>query len=129
MSGVRDVPDSQAPECRLAIYVRMGSDCRASPQAMRIFGHALEYEWFLALDEIDPEWLVRHVNVGESTGAAVNVAVFGLMFGTLQLIQEGDNTTEGAMLLGKSKVADQQNIKRLLISTPGFQAVQAVSLV
>ena len=122
MSGVRDVPDSQAPECRLAIYVRMGSDCRASPQAMRIFGHALEYEWFLALDEIDPEWLVRHVNVGESTGAAVNVAVFGLMFGTLQLIQEGDNTTEGAMLLGKSKVADQQNIKRLLISTPGFQA-------
>ena len=120
--GVRDVPDWHAPQQGGPVLsIRMGSDCRSSPTMMRVFGHAVEYEWFLPLDLLDPEWLNRHVNIGESIGAVVNVAVFGVMFGSFQLIHEGDNTTECAMLLGTSKVADQQYIRRRLESTLGFQ--------
>ena len=121
LSGVRDVPDTLAtPNRSLRLTVRMGSDCRASPRAMRVAGHALEYEWFLPLDEIDSDWLLRHVNVGESVGPAVNVAIFGVMFGAFELIHEGDNTAECAMLLGTSKVTDLQYIRRRLALTPGF---------
>ena len=124
LSGVRDVPEAiaTAPTKNPPLTVRMGSDCMATPTQMRIFGHALEYEWFLALDELDQEWANRHVDVGESTGCAVNVATFGLMFATFQLVQEGDNTTEGAMLLGTSKAADQQSIRSSIEKTAGFQA-------
>ena len=121
-SGVRDVPDWHAPGRNPApIFLRMGSDCRASPRAMRIFGHAAEFEWFIALDQLDERWLERHVNVGESTGACVNVATFGSMFSSFQLLQEGDNTTEVAMLLGTSKVPDQQYIRRRVAETQGFK--------
>ena len=122
LSGVRDVPDERSPTItEPTLFIRMGSDCRSDSRMMRVFGHALEYEWFLALDKLDGRWSERHINVGESIGAAVNVATFGLLFGSFQLIQEGDNTTEGAMLLGTSKVADQQYIRRRLAQTEGFQ--------
>ena len=51
----------------------------------------------------------------------MNVAVFGRSFPSCQLIQEGDNTTEGAMLLGTSKVPDQQYITRRYRDTEGYR--------
>ena len=73
-----------------------------------IFGALTEYEWRICLSDLDARWARRHINVGESTGAAVNVAVFGAPFGMFELIQGGDNRAEGPMLLGKAKASDQR---------------------
>ena len=124
VSGITDIPVQEqrvAGELQVAIFIRMGSDACASELVARVFGHALEFEWFLPLDLIDPRWLARHINILESVGAAVNVAVFGLTFSSFQLLQEGDNTTEGAMLLGVSKVPDQQYITRRHRQTEGYR--------
>ena len=55
LSGVRDVPhENVVVNKEPALFIRMGSDCRSDSRLMRVFGHALEYEWFLALDLTRP---------------------------------------------------------------------------
>ena len=101
----------------------MSSDCRADGDKMTIFGALLEFEWGpIRLADIDPRWARRHVNVGEMAGAAVNVAVFGLTFGGLfEIIHEGDNMSEGPMLLGRAKTPDAIYISQRMRQMPGFE--------
>ena len=99
----------------------MASDCRAGEGVMCIFGKLLEFEWKIVLSDIDERWKARHSTVGESTGSAVNVAVFGTPFRSFQLIQEGDNMTEGPMMLGRARTEDQRAIGSAMRGTRGYK--------
>ena len=61
-----------------------------------------------------------------NSSSASNVAVFGKLFGdsNFELVHEGDNTTEGSMLLNKSTTKDQQVISDALRRSPGFAACE-----
>ena len=89
----------------------------------------MEYEWRLPLSEMDARWARRHINVGESTGAAVNVAVFGVPFAMFELIQGGDNRAEGPMLLGRSKAKDQRVVGERHARDRRVQGMQRTSVV
>ena len=104
------------------LYLHMDSDCRADGEITCIFGALMEYEWRICLSDLDRRWARRHINVGESSGAAVNVAVFGTAFQHFEIIQGGDNRAEGPMLLGKSKVQDQRAIGKAMRRTDGYKA-------
>ena len=126
-AGIVDAPcatATNAPSAGPAIFLRMSSDCRADGDRMTIFGALLEFEWGpIRLADIDHRWAERHVNVGEMSGAAVNVAVFGLTFGGhFELIHEGDNMSEGPMLLGRAKTPDAVYISQRMRQTRGFKA-------
>ena len=115
-------PSDGVPSAQPTVFLRMSSDCRADGEAMTIFGRLLEFEWGpIRLADIDARWRHRHVTVGESSGAAVNVAIFGSAFPGFELIHEGDNTTEGPMLLGRAKQPDQVQISLIMRRTRGFQ--------
>ena len=113
MIAIDDAP-SNGPDRPITLFVRMSSDCRADGSSCVICGAALEFEYIVDLGALDPMWLQRHITVGESSGAAVNVAVFGLLLPALELIQEGDNTTERTMLLGSARTPDQVAISQLM---------------
>ena len=117
-------PSSPAAPPGGPLFLRMSSDCRADSDKFTIFGFLLEYEWRLCLSDIDPGWLARHITVGESCGAFVNIAFFGEAFASskFELVHEGDNTSEGPMILGTSKTPDQIYISKRLRETVGFQA-------
>ena len=126
-AGIVDAPCATAKDTLVrgpAIFLRMSSDCRADGDRMTIFGALLEFEWGpIRLADIDPRWAQRHVNVGEMSGAAVNVAVFWLTFGGhFELVHEGDNMSEGPMLLGRAKTANAVYISQRLRRMPGFKA-------
>ena len=126
-TGFFDAPRGAAPSpgTRPTMYLHMASDCRADGTTMCIFGALTEYEWRICLSDLDPRWARRHINVGESTGAAVNVAVFGVPFGMFELIQGGDNRAEGPMLLGKAKASDQRVVGDSMRETAGYKACSA----
>ena len=121
-TGFTDAPTPSSAASRgPAMYLRMSSDCRADGGVTCVFGALLEYEWKVVLSDLDPRWARRHINVGESTGAAVNVAVFGRMFGcSFELIQEGDNMVEGPMLMGRARTPDQRHIGACMRNTVGY---------
>ena len=123
-TGFFDAPRDAAtsPGDKPVLYLHMASDCRADGVTTCIFGALMEYEWRICLSDMDPRWARRHINVGESTGAAVNVAVFGVPFGMFELIQGGDNRAEGPMLLGKSKASDQRVVGNAMRDTAGYKA-------
>jgi hypothetical protein len=126
LSGVRDAPRPNAaslsPEQPTArATLRMSSDACASPERHAVFGNCLQYEWRIVLSDLDPEWSRRHITLGESIGAFVNIALFGLIFYAFELIQEGDNTTEGAMVLSRSAVPDIQYVSARMRETRGYQ--------
>jgi hypothetical protein len=84
-TGFFDAPRgaTSSPGTQPTLYLHMASDCRADGTTMCIFGALMEYEWRICLSDLDPRWARRHINVGESTGAAVYVATFGVPFGML----------------------------------------------
>jgi hypothetical protein len=123
--GFFDAPrgaSATSPGGEPVLYLHMSSDCMANGVTTTIFGALMEYEWKLSLSEMDARWARRHINVGESTGAAVNVAVFGVPFAMFELIQGGDNRAEGPMLLGRSKSKDQRIIGSSMRETAGYKA-------
>ena len=123
-AGFFDAPRdaTSSPGGQPVMYLHMASDCRADGNTTTVFGALLEFEWRICLSDLDPRWARRHINVGESTGAAVNVATFGVPFGCFELIHGGDNRAEGPMLLGKSKVSDQRAIGNAMRGTIGYKA-------
>lgn len=123
-TGIFDAPSGAvtSPNAQPTLYVRMSSDCMANGVQTQICGALLEYEWAIDLTAIDSRWAQRHITVGESTGAAVNVAVFGESFHMFELIQEGDNTVEGPMMLGRAKTADQRAVGQSMRATSGYRA-------
>ena len=130
-TGVLDAPDGLVAHSSPSVasptgvlFVRMSSDCRADSDKFTIFGALFEYEWRICLSDVNPTWLLRHITVGESCGALINIAFFGEAFSSshLQLVHEGDNTSEGSVILGTSKSPDQLYISERLRETAGFQA-------